>query len=104
MKIENTNEPVNVLVWNKCSKLKWHGRKQIVMVASSPACSSVVVLKIQLEEEEIIKEFNMQSTGVKKKHKQERLALKMRNALYEKKNSLKLSIYNVGRSTSQLYI
>ena len=67
---QNTNEPVNVLVWNKCSKLKWHGRKQIVMAASSPACSSVVVLQIKLEEEEIIKEFNMQSAGVKEKHKQ----------------------------------
>ena len=64
---QNANEPVNVLVWNNCSK---HGRKQIVMAASSPACSPVVVLKIKLEEEDIIKEFNMQSAGVKKKHKQ----------------------------------
>ena len=66
---QNTSEPVNVSVWNKCSKLKWHGRKQIVMAASSPACSSVVVLQIKLEEEEIINEFNMQNAGVKKKHK-----------------------------------
>ena len=43
-------------------KLLWLHRLQL--------CSSVVVLKIQLEEEEIIKEFNMQSAGVKEKLKQ----------------------------------
>ena len=34
---QNTNEPDNVLVWNKCFKLKWHGRKQIIMATSFAA-------------------------------------------------------------------
>ena len=43
------------------NKLLWLHRLQL--------CSSVVVLQIKLEEEEIINEFNMQNAGVKKKHK-----------------------------------
>ena len=32
---QNANKSVNTLAWNKCPKHKWHGRKQIVMAASS---------------------------------------------------------------------
>ena len=68
------------------NKLLWLHRLQL--------CSSVVVLQIKLEEEEIINEFNMRSAGVKKKHKQ-RLTLKMRNALYGTKVSQKWNCHEI---------
>ena len=68
------------------NKLLWLHRLQL--------CSSVVVLQIKLEEE-IINEFNMRSAGLKKKHKQQRLALKMRNALYGTKVSQKWNCHEI---------
>ena len=32
---QNSNESINSLAWNKCPKHKWHGKKRIVMAASS---------------------------------------------------------------------
>ena len=32
---QNSNESINALVWNKCPKSKWHGRKRVLMATCS---------------------------------------------------------------------
>ncbi|PFX16506.1 hypothetical protein AWC38_SpisGene19210 [Stylophora pistillata] len=34
---QNANESINSLVWNKCPKHKWHGKRRVQLAASSAA-------------------------------------------------------------------